>query len=110
MKCMNTTRMALLVSGAALILIAAGVLYYQTDLRKNVPEGVAIAVLLALAGLFVIGFSSEFRRERRIRDVQEVEHVERGSTTVRPARPLRATSEAGHDVEHYERVETVENR
>ena len=98
--------MALLVSGAALILIAVGVLYYQTDLRKNIPEGVAIAVLLALTGLFVIGFSAEFRRERRIHDVREIEHVERGST-VRPARPLRGT--VGHD-EHYERVETVEHR
>src|SRR5687767_8335229 len=43
---MNSARLAMLIVGAALILLALGVLYYQTDLRGTVPEGVALAVLI----------------------------------------------------------------
>ena len=79
---MNTARMAMLVTGMGFILLAGAVLYYQTDLRNNVPEGAAIAVLLLMLGLFVVGFSDEIRRSRRY------EHVSHESHTARPARPI----------------------
>lgn len=100
---MNMTRMALVLLGGVLIIAALAVLYYQTDLRNQVPEGAAIAVLLAVTGLFAIGLSSEFRRARRI------EHVEHHETTAaRPARPVgyRRT----HDVEESETRDVITRR
>lgn len=104
---MNYTRLAMQAVGAIFVLLALGVLYYQTPLRNDIPEGVAVATLLAISGLFVIGFAEQFRSSRRIRDVERVEHVSR---VERPSRPLRTTRtrEEPSDVESHERVETIE--
>jgi hypothetical protein len=101
---MNVTRLAFLVAGMGLVLVGAAVLYYQTDLRNQVPEGVAVATLLALAGLFVIALAGEFQGFRAVRRVERVEDVSEPHAHVdRPARPLRARSG-----ERHERVERIE--
>ncbi|MCA1818733.1 MAG: hypothetical protein ABR562_02015 [Thermoplasmatota archaeon] len=107
---MNNARLALMATGMAFILIAVGILYYQTDLRKNIPEGAAIALLVALAGLFVIGISTEFRRDRRVHE--HVEHMERVGRPPRPARVVETTVESAPRYGDYEehRIETIERR
>lgn len=93
-----------MVVGAGLILTAAAVLYYQTPLRNEIPEGAAIAILLALGGLFVLGFASLFRRDFVRREV--VDHHE---SVDRPARPVRTTVRGeGRDARHREEVEVIE--
>jgi undecaprenyl pyrophosphate phosphatase UppP len=107
---MSYTRIAMQVVGAAFVLVALGVLYYQTPLRNDIPEGVAVATLLAITGLFVIAFAEQFRTTRRIHDV---EHQRVSRTYVeRPSRPLRGARdrEEPSDVESHERVETIERR
>lgn len=110
-------RLVLQVLGAGLILLAIGILYYQTDLRNQIPEGVAIATLVAMTGLFVIAFANSYRTYQR-RNVEYVEHpseyvehapVERPS---RPGRRGRAQryERPGTDVERHETIETVERR
>lgn len=63
---MNSARLAVMLVGFGLVLMAALVAYYQTDLRNQMPEGVAMAILLLLVGLMVIAFSSELRRSRHV--------------------------------------------
>lgn len=76
---MNNARLALQATGMVFILFGAAVLYYNTDLRNDIPEGYAIATLLVLAGLFVIVLSEQVRRGYRART--ETHYVSR------PARP-----------------------
>jgi len=120
---MNPTRLALQLVGAVFILLALAVAYYQTPIHDSVPEGAFLGLLVALVGLLVIGFASEFPRTTYARDVEHVERVDRRTyrpsyTTYRPARPRRvvrretvedvdgdALDEPDVDVEHYEHVE-----
>src|SRR5687768_6694077 len=108
---MNYARLGMMVTGMVFLLLAVAVLYYQTDLRNDVPEGVAIAVLLGITGLFVLGLSTEFNRARRVHDVDHVErHVEHVGTS-RPPRPVyRYGQDEPRDVEHHERIEVLERR
>ena len=62
---MNPARLAVMLVGFGLILMAALVLYFETDLRNQIPVGVAVAILLLLLGLIVIAFSDELRRAYR---------------------------------------------
>ena len=111
---MNPLRLALLVTGMGLILLAVGIAYYQTDLRDTIPEGAAVAVILGLAGLFVMALSLEMRSDRVVREVERIDRVDRLDRSERLARPARPAPSRrlreGHEDEHYERVETVEHR
>lgn len=100
---MNIARLTLMVVGAGLILTAAAVLYYQTPLRNEIPEGAAIAILLALGGLFVFAFASLFRR-----DFVRRETVDHHESVARPARPVRSIRGEGREAHHREDVEVIE--
>lgn len=56
---MNATRVFLWIVGALLIVTALVLLFFETGLATWVPTGIALAGLLLVIGLFVMGLSDK---------------------------------------------------
>lgn len=69
---MNFARGLLYVLGAGLVIVGLFMLFVETGLAAWVPTGIAIAGLVVLLGLFVMGLSD--RAETRRGTVREEHH------------------------------------
>ena len=65
---MNVTRMLLFIVGGALMIVAVGMLFFETGLNQWVSAGVALAGLLLLVGLLIVGVSDRTRGDDDIRE------------------------------------------
>lgn len=72
---MNPLRALLYILGAALVVVGIFMLFFETGLAEWVPPGIALAGLVILVGLFVLGLSEGAREGPRERDT-DVHHTE----------------------------------
>jgi hypothetical protein len=66
---MSAANAILYVLGAALIVVGLGLLFFETGLAAWVPPGIAIAGLVIIVGMMVLGLSG-----RTDRHVEEEHH------------------------------------
>ena len=75
--CMNATRTMLYFVGAALIVAGIVMLFFQTGLAAWVPTGIAVAGLIILVGLFVMGMSDRAKSDTHVEHVETAEREPR---------------------------------
>lgn len=71
---MNAIELSLYLVGGALLVIGTFMLLTDPEIAEVVPTSAAVAGVILLVGLVVMGLASRFRKEPEDRGVKEVEY------------------------------------
>lgn len=95
---MNGTRLVVWLIGVALVVVAMFLLFFETGVASYVPVGIALAGLLLIVGVIVMGMSEKMRGETtHHHESPPREHIiHEGHRDTEPRRETRII-ERGHD-------------